>query len=85
MAEQDRAALAQERDDLVVEGVPLEQRRERGRRVRERPFHVRHPRAGGDMPRGDVAGRWSRGGLVERLDPGHERHDATDVPAPLGG
>ena len=45
MAEERRPALAEERRHRVVQRIPLEQRAQRGGRVRERPLHVRHPGA----------------------------------------
>ena len=71
VAEQPRAPLAEHRRDLVVQRIPLQQRVERDRRVRERPFHVRHPAAGGHVRGGQLAGGRGRGGLVDRGDAGH--------------
>ena len=83
--EQLRPPLAEEAGDPVEQRIPGQQHRQRLGRPRRGPLHVRHPRAGRLVLRGDVACRWSRGRLVERLDPGHQRHDATDMTAPTGG
>ena len=79
-----RAPLAEQRDDLVVERVPLQQRVERRRRARERPLHVRHPRAGRGVRGRDVARAIRSGIRLHRGDPGHLRDDARMPPISRG-
>ena len=72
VAEQRRAALAQQRHDLAIERIPLQQRLESGRGVRERPLHVRHAPAGGGVGVGARPRCFRRSRVIEQGDPGHQ-------------
>ncbi len=76
MAEEGRTPLTEERHDLVVERIPLEERAERGRGVRERPLHVRHPAARSLVGGCDVERSRRCAARVEGRDPRHGGHDA---------
>ena len=80
VAEQPRPPLAEHRRDLVVQRIPLQQRVERDRRMRQGPFHVRHPAAGGACAAASSRDAGGRGGFVDRWDAGHPILGLADAP-----
>ena len=79
VAEEPRPPLAQERRDRVVQRIPLQQRVERDRRVRERPLHVRHAPAGGGVRGGQLPRGRGGGALVKRANARHVRIMAAEL------